>query len=329
MSAPTRGRVAVTPRSLPAGHPVLDRLAAEGFEVVHPAPGRTPTRSEQLAVLPGCVGYLAGVEPIDGELLRACPDLRVIARNGVGVDKVDVDTARELGIAVERAAGANAQGVAELAMALIFTAVRQVAWSDARLKAGDWDRRPGIELADRTLGVIGLGNIGRRVATMASGIGMRVLGHDAHPDSGWRSPAGFTWCDLPTALTRADVVTLHVPPTGRPLLDADRIAAIRPGTVLVNTARAELVDEDALLAALDTGRVAAYAVDTFTAEPPTDLRLVRHERVIATPHIGGFTRESVERAGAEAIDAILRVLRDGAGASTGSRRRRPSGAGTG
>lgn len=300
------GRVAATPRSLSGGHPALDRLAEHGLDVVFPAPGRLPSPEEQLATVPGCVAYLAGVEPIRADLLRACPSLKVIARNGTGVDNIDLVAAESLGIRVERAAGANAQGVAELAVGLILAAFRQLPWSDARLKAGAWQRRPGRELAGRTLGVVGLGQIGRRVAAIGSAIGMRVVGHDAFPDPAWRPHDG--WLSLDDLLASADVVTLHAPPAARPLVDAAGLARMRDGAVLVNTARAELVDDGAVLDALNSGRLATYAVDAFATEPPTDLRLVRHDKVIATPHIGGFTRESIERATDEAVSAILRGL---------------------
>lgn len=308
-AAPTRPRVAVTPRSLSgAGHPALDRLAQYGFEVVFPAPGRLPTPAEQLTTLPGCVAYLAGVEPIGADLLRACPTLKVVARNGTGVDNIDLTAAAALDIRVERAVGANAQGVAELAVGLILAAFRQLPWSDARLKAGAWQRRPGLELAGRTLGVVGLGQVGRRVATIASAVGMTVVGHDAVPDPAWCAPDDFRWATLDELLAQSDVVTLHAPPGERPLVDAARLARLREGAVLVNTARAELVDDSAVLDALDSGRLSTYAVDAFATEPPIDLRLVRHDKVIATPHIGGFTRESIERATEEAVSAILRVV---------------------
>ena len=193
--------IAVTPRSLSeSGHPSLDRLEAAGFQLVYPAPGRTPTAAELEAVVPECVGYLAGVEPVPASLLERCRDLRVITRNGVGVDNVDLEAAARLGIEVLPARGVNSQGVAELTLALAFAAARMLPWSDARLKSGRWDRSKGIELAGRTMGIVGVGQIGRRVATMAAGIGMRVVGQDSYPDPGWDAPASFEWTNLDTVL---------------------------------------------------------------------------------------------------------------------------------
>lgn len=302
-------RVAVTPRSLSAGgHPELRRLVEHGLEPVFPAPGRMPTVQELERTLPGCDAYLAGVEPITADLLRACPKLRVIARNGVGTNNIDLEAAAELGITVIPALGANSQGVAELSMALMFAAVRRIPWSDGHLKAGDWARSAGFELSGRTLGVVGVGQIGRRVAAMATGIGMRVLGFDAYPDPKLATPHNFDWTDLDTVFEQSDVITLHAPPGPMPVVTKDRLELLSPGAVLINTARAELVEDTAVLEALDSGQLRAYAVDAFATEPPTDLRLVRHELVIATPHIGGFTAESVQRATGAAVDAILAAL---------------------
>lgn len=302
-----RGRVAVTPRSLSGGHPALDPLTAAGLELVFPAPGRTPTPEELLRAVPGCVAYLAGVEPVDeGLIAAAAPTLRVIARNGVGVDNIDLAAARAHDVEVCPAVGANAQGVAELTVGLLFAAARHLPWSDAQMKLARWERRGGRELAGRTLGVVGLGNIGRRVAEMAAAIGLRVVGHDPFRPQGWVPPAAFEWADtLSDVASRSDLLTLHVPAAGVTLIDREVLGRMRPGSILVNTSRGELVDESALLSALDTGHVAAYAVDAFTAEPPRDWRLASHERVIASPHIGGFTAESVERAAAAAVHAVL------------------------
>jgi phosphoglycerate dehydrogenase-like enzyme len=302
------GRVLVTPRSLSIGHPLLDRLSSAGLEPVCPAPGRTPTAAELAAVLPECSGYLAGVEPVTGDLIAAAPLLRVIARNGVGVNNIDLDAAARHGVKVRAAAGANARGVAELAIGLMFSCARSLSWSDSRLKEHTWERRPGIELLDRTLGVVGLGAIGRTVAELGAALGMRVLGHDLVVPDGWSPPAGFRQVPLEVLRAGADVITLHVPPGDAPLVDSRFLAAVRPGLLLINTARAELVDAGAVLGALDSGVLAGYAVDAFVTEPPADWRIVDHDRVTATPHVGALTDESIERAASAAVEAILAEL---------------------
>lgn len=302
-------RIAVTPRSLSTeGHPALQALAEAGWDVTFPTPGRQPTLAEQEVFLPGCAGYLAGVEPVPGDLLRRCPDLRVISRNGTGIDAIDLDAAAEMGIAVERTAGANAQGVAELAIALMFAAVRHLPWCTAGMKAGAWKRRQGVEVRGRTLGVVGCGQIGRKVVEMGLGLGMIVRGHDQFPNPGFVPAGDFAWTSLEELLAASDVVSLHCPPGPRPLIDGAALARMRRGSYLVNTARAVLVDEEAVMVALDDGTLAGFATDVYAVEPPPLTQLLAHDKVVATPHAGGLTVESVERATRGAVENLLKVL---------------------
>jgi D-3-phosphoglycerate dehydrogenase len=267
-----------------------------------------PTEDELLRAVPGCVGWLAGVEPITPRVLSAAKGLRVISRNGTGVDAIDLAAAAELGIAVERTAGANAQGVAELAIALMFAVVRHLTWSTAVVKAGAWKRRQGVEIRGRTLGVVGCGQIGRRVAEMGLGLGMAVRGHDQFEDPSFRPAGDFAWASLEEVLAASDVVSLHCPPGPRPIIDAAALARMRRGSYLVNTARAALVDETAVLAALEGGTLAGFATDVYAVEPPPPTALLAHDKVVATPHAGGLTAESVDRATRGAVENLLKVL---------------------
>ncbi|SUS06551.1 conserved hypothetical protein [uncultured Defluviicoccus sp.] len=304
------GRILVTPRSVTRdGHPSLARLEAAGHEVAFGPPGRQPTEEELLHLLPDCVGYLAGVEPVTAGVLRGAGKLRAISRNGTGVDNVDLATAAAQGIAVLRAEGANARGVAELALALMLALARAIPECDAAMKAGGWQRSQGIELEGKTLGLLGWGRIGRLVGGFGAVLGMEVLAHDPMIPAGTvTTPARLT--SFAEVLTQSDFLSLHCPPApgGQPLLDEAALTRMKPGVRIINTARFELIDTKAMLHALDHGHVAGLALDVFDAEPPRDLSLVRHPRVIATPHAGGFTRESVDRAMDVAVDNILRAL---------------------
>jgi D-3-phosphoglycerate dehydrogenase len=302
-------RVLVTPRSLTrAPGPELDRLAQAGLEVVLAPAGRQPSEEELVALVPGCVGWLAGVEPITRRVLDAATDLRVISRNGAGVDNVDAAAARERGVAVVRAGGANARGVAELAITLILSALRHVPATSAALRDGRWERALGREAAGLTLGVVGAGAIGREVLGLGAALGMATVASDVAPPADLAG-AGVPFLTVDELLERADVVTLHCPPPeGRALLRDAELRRVRPGLVLVNTARAGLVDDGAVLAALEDGRLAAYATDVFDREPPAPSALLAHPAVIATPHVGGYTRESVTRAASAAVDNLLRIL---------------------
>jgi D-3-phosphoglycerate dehydrogenase len=306
-----KGKIAVTPRSLSrGGHPALKPLEQAGYELVFPAPGEQPTVAQLKAALPACVGYLAGVEPIPAEVLTLCPQLKVISRNGTGVDNIDLDAAQAMGMAIERAAGANARGVAELAIALMLAGLRHIPWSDKHLKEGKWTRRQGIEVQGRTLGVVGCGQIGKYVAKMALGLDMQVRAYDLFPDPSFTPVGDFGFVELDQLLAESDVVSLHCPPAEQPLINATTIARMKERAYLINTARATLIDEQAVLNALEAGKLAGFATDVYPTEPPELTPLLSHERVITTPHAGGFTAESVERATAGAVNNLLRILEE-------------------
>ncbi|MBK8161229.1 MAG: oxidoreductase [Rhodospirillaceae bacterium] len=304
-------RILITPRSLTSGpHPQVERLHQAGFEVITCKPNALPTEDELMTLLPGCVGWLAGIEPVSTKVIAAARDLKIISRNGTGIDNLPIETLKARDIKIAVAGGANAAGVAELAVALIFSALRNIPQADAGIKQGAWPRRRGRELRDRNVAVIGCGAIGGEVARLLSALGAKVLGYDPMQRDMNLPADRFRWVDLPTALREADVLTLHCPlqRDGKPILDQTAIANLRRGAIIVNTARAALVDDSAILAALQSGALESYATDVFAEEPPKDLILTGHERVIATSHIGGFTDESVERATSIAIDNLLAEL---------------------
>ena len=306
------GKVVVTPRSMSARDdtPFVARLREAGYEVVRPSPGKQPNEDQLIEALRDAVGYIAGVEPITRRALEGAARLRAISRNGAGIDNIDMDATRELGITVVRAAGANARGVAELAIGLVLALFRQVPYMSTALKQGQWERSKGLELSGRTLGLIGCGKIGQEVGRLATGLDMQVLGYDPYPDKDFSPPAKFRYAELDEAVCRSDAVSLHCPPRSdrRPVLDADRVGAMKNGAVIVNTARAELVDTTAVLGALNDGRLRGFAVDVFEREPPEVNELLSHPRVIATPHVGGYTEESVHRASEAAVTNLIEEL---------------------
>lgn len=304
-------RVLVTPRSLTtAPGDLLAPLAAAGFELVFSPAGRQPSEAELIRLMPGCIGWIAGVEPISARVLDDADRLKVISRNGSGVDAIDLAAAERRGIKILTAAGANAAAVAELALALMLMGLRHVADGASALKAGEWRRVEGRELGHATVGVIGCGAVGRRLAGAAAGLGASVLAYDIAPDPDFQPAGNFTWTSLDEILAGSDVISLHCPPLlgGAPLLDRDRLDSVRRGAGIVNTARASLVDEAAVLAALEHDRIGWFATDVFASEPPLPSPLLAHERVIATPHIGGFTVEGGRAAVRVAVDNLLAAL---------------------
>lgn len=253
---------------------------------------------------------------MDREQIEAAPRLRIIARHGAGYDTVDVAAAREHGVAVTVTADANAVSVAEHAFALILAVVRRVAAADAGVRQGSWDqaRRAavGLELDGKTLGLVGFGRIGQRVARMAAAFDMTVLATDK--DSRAAAAArelGVRLAPLPELLLASDVVSLHVPllPATRGLIDARALAGARPGAVLVNTSRGGLVDEAALVDALGRGLLSGAGLDVFEEEPlPAGSPLLRAD-VTLTPHCGGQTVEAMRRVALQAADSVVACAR--------------------
>ncbi|SDS15683.1 NAD(P)-dependent oxidoreductase [Microlunatus soli] len=303
-------RVLVTPRSM-TQHDLddLEELAPlreRGFELISGPPGRLPSEDELTDLVRGVDGWIAGVETITATVLDNADRLRVISRNGVGADAIDERAAKARGVQILLARGSNARGVAELTLGLLLTAVRDIPAAVTAMRAARWERTLGTEVADHTVGIVGYGSIGRIVADLVTAIGGRVLAHDAYATV----PAELAVPDLSALFRCSTVVTLHTPPPadGTPLVTAELIAAMRPGSVLINTARAGLIDEAAALQALESGRLRSYAVDAFASEPPELTPLLTHPHTIMTPHLGGYTDASVRRATVGAVDGLLSVL---------------------
>ena len=270
-----------------------------------------PQTAELIRLLPGCSGWLAGVEPIPADVLETALELKVISRNGTGIDNIDTQAAQRLGIEIMRAEGANARGVAELTLGVILDLIRSISFSDARMKRGSWERRKGLELQGRTLGLIGCGKIGQLVARLALAFGMDVLAYDAFADQRFAPAPNFRFTTLEEVLAHSDIISLHCPeqPEGRAILDGERLLRLKRGVFLVNTARASLIDETGVLEALQTGQVAGLALDVYDREPPTMTPLLSDDRVITTPHIGGYTTESVSRATLRAVENLLEFFK--------------------
>lgn len=252
---------------------------------------------------------------VDAELIAAAPQLRVIARAGTGVDNVDLEAASARGILVLNAPGVNSVSVAEHACALMLALARSIAAADAALKQGRWEKKNlvGAELRGKTLGLVGLGRIGQEVASRSHGFGMTVLAHDPFIAAHVAEDLDIELVPLDDLLARSDYVSLHLPgtPSTRHVIDAKRLAIAKPGIRIINTARGSLVDEAALLDAIESGRVGGAGLDVFETEPPIDSRLVAAPQVVATPHIAASTVEAQELIGIETLTSVRDYLRDG------------------
>jgi phosphoglycerate dehydrogenase-like enzyme len=306
-----KGNILITPRSLSKnGHPALAALTERGYALVMPAPGETPDEDTLLAAVPDCVGWLAGVEPVSETVIAAAQSLRVISRNGTGVDNLPMHALEKRQIRVFRAEGTNARGVAELALGLTFAGLRHIVWTHEGMRVGVWPRSLGREIAGAKVGVIGLGAIGAAYAEMCKDLGAQVAGYDPFAPADRIAGPSFSRATLEAAIAGMQVVSLHapMPDDGKPLLTADRLESLAQGAVVINTARAGLVDPEAMLNALNRGQVACYATDVFDTEPPAPSPLLSHPRVVLTSHIGGFTDASVERSTLRAVENLLLAL---------------------
>ena len=238
---------------------------------------------------------------VDAEALAAAPRLKVVARAGVGLDNVDVKAATQSGVMVVNAPTSNIVSAAELAVALMLAAARHVAPANAALKKGEWKRSryTGIELYEKTVGIVGLGRIGVLVAQRLSAFGMKVIAYDPYVQAGRAAQMGVRLVGLDELLEQSDFMSVHLPKTPETvgLIGDDELARVRPHLVLVNAARGGIVDEHALYVALKEGRVAAAGLDVFASEPCTDSPLFEFENVVATPHLGASTDEAQEKAG--------------------------------
>ncbi|MCK7474569.1 MAG: phosphoglycerate dehydrogenase [Rhodopseudomonas palustris] len=251
--------------------PYIARLEREGFEVVRNPVGRCLTEDELVETLPGVFATIAGVEPYTERVFRAAPDPRIVARYGVGPDAVDVAAATRHGVAVAMAFGTNHEAVADSTLTLMAAVVGNVVPHHMRVRRGEWrmDIHPGLWRA--TVGIVGLGRIGKARLGAAEASRMRILAYDAVPDVAFARENGIEFVPLETLLREADIVTPHAPhtPETEDLINRERLALMKPTAYLVNTARGGLVDETALCEALASERLAGAGLDVFNNEPPT------------------------------------------------------------
>jgi D-3-phosphoglycerate dehydrogenase / 2-oxoglutarate reductase len=252
---------------------------------------------------------------ITSDVLDAARNLKIIGRPGVGVDNVDLQAATRRGIVVMNSPGGNIVSTAELTLGLIFAVARNLAQADASMKAQKWDRKSfaGVELHGKRIGVLGLGRVGREVASRCRSLGMEVLAFDPFVAPGLAESLRIQLTTLDDVLHTCDFLSLHttLTPETRHLIGGDALAKVKPGVRIVNAARGELIDDEALLAALESGRVAAAGLDVHTQEPPTDWRLARHPRVVALPHVGASTAEAQERVGTDIAVQVRDYLKGG------------------
>ena len=300
MSDPTP--IAVTSRSF-SRHPVLRAELLECYEDVRfNDEGRSLAGDELVEFLGGRVKAITALERIDEAVLARLPELEMISKVGVGIDMIDQEALRRHGVRLAWTPGTNRRSVAELVVGLSIALLRGLVEASAEVRAGAWRQRVGRCLSAQTVGIVGFGHVGRDLAGLLCAFGCRILVCDAIEIQAEE----VEQVELERLLSESDVVTLHLPLDGstRNLLDAGRLALMRPGAILINTARGGLLDEAALKEALVAGRLAGAGLDVFAVEPPGDAELLALPNVVATPHIGGSTEEAILAMGRAAIAGL-------------------------
>ncbi|MEQ1721028.1 MAG: phosphoglycerate dehydrogenase [Nitrosomonas sp.] len=285
----------------------LQQLIQKGFRIITNPHRRKLTEDEIIELLRGeAVGLIAGIEPLTERVFQATPTLKVVSRCGAGLDSVDLNAAQSHGIAVLNTPEAPAQAVAELTMGLMLSLLRQINQIDQAVRKGEWPRLQGRLLAAQTVGIIGIGHIGRRVARLCQAFEAKVIAHDPFAT---QVPQGVTLMPLEELLGSADIITLHLPYTSQThhLLDKKAFASLKSEAIVINAARGGLIDECALAEALNSGRVSAAALDTFEQEPyQGELNVCSN--ITLTSHVGSLARESRQRMEIEAAENLLQGL---------------------
>jgi len=291
---------------------IADHLDQEAVEELKKVPGFEVTvktglsEAELVQIIPGFeVAVVRSATKITRPVIEAGKDLKLLVRAGIGLDNIDVAAAKEKGIEVANTPAATSISVAEHTLGLMLGAVRHHGPANLSMKQHKWEKKAftGTELYGKTLGIIGFGRIGKEVAKRALAFGMTVLAYDVIQIT---TDLPVKVVSLEELLGQADIITLHVPKTPRPILGEAEFARMKDGVVIVNVARGGVVDEKALLQALNSGKVKAAALDVFEKEPPEDFSLIDHPKVTATPHLGAAAEEGQKRAGME----VARILKE-------------------
>ncbi len=288
-------------------------LREAGFELVFPPCPHQLSEAELLELLPGASATVAGMEPYTPRVFDACPTLRVIARVGVGYDAVDLAAATARGVAVTIAPDTNQESVAEHTFCLILGLTRRLVAKDNSMKAGRWERGITLPVRGTTLGIVGLGRIGKAVAARGEAFGMRLLAYEPFPDAAFVAAHRVSLVPLDRLLAESDFVSLHLPltPESRQLINRQTLGLMKKTAFLVNTARGALVNETDLAEALNAGTIAGAALDVFEKEPPAGSPLLSAENVLLTPHEAGTDRKSLQDMALSASRAVLDLSRGG------------------
>lgn len=289
----------------------LEKLQKFGYDLVFNTQSHPLKGQELIELLADCDGVIAGLDYYTADVIAACPKLKVIARYGVGYDRVDLAAAREAGIVVTNTPEANSNSVADLAVALMLAVGRHIPQANADTRAGGWGKFNGISLTGKTVGLLGFGRIGQRVARRVQGFDCPVIAYDPFLSEEFMAGLNVVKCEtIDDVLRQADFISLHLPANDqtRGCINAEKLALMKPTAILVNTARGEVVDEPALVQAVKSKTIGGAGLDVFATEP-IDLSLYQDvDQIVLTPHIAAHSEEALYNMGMGAVENLSAVL---------------------
>lgn len=304
-------RVLISPSSFgDISEEPLVLLENAGFSYLNNPYKRKLTEDEVIELAANVVGIIAGVEPLTAKVMDALPGLKCISRVGVGMENVDMAYASRKGISVINTPDGPTRAVAELTLGMTLSLLRRVPQADANMKKRLWKKETGNLLFGKTVGVVGLGRIGKMVARQFRALGNPVIGFDLYPDREWADSNGVMLSDMQTVLQESDIITLHIPGKAdkSPVISATQIACCRDGAFLINISRGDLIDEEVLFNALNSGKLTGAAIDVFPQEPYNG-KLCDLDNIILTPHIGSYAKEGKLQMEIDAVKNLIKTLK--------------------
>jgi len=306
-------KILVTPTSIGPNSdgPAMKKLRAFAESLVFNQEGRPLTEDELIPLLEGCDGCIAGLDRFTAKAIESAPKLKVISRYGTGVDRVDLAAAKARNVVVCNTPGANSQAVADLTFGMFLSLARRLPVLDKKTREGQWPRSIGVELQGKTLGLLGLGAVGKAVARRAAGFSMKIIAHDPFVDKAQAEANGVLMADFDAVVRAADFLSLHMPLTEqtRYVISADAMKSMKKGAFIVNTSRGGLIDETAAYDLLKEGRLGGLGLDVYETEPPPrGSPLFELENVVVTPHTAARTAEATQAMADMSVQNLIEEL---------------------
>ena len=304
-------KILITPRSYGKNDPELfEKLSRAGFDVVRNDTGNTYTKEKMIEMIADCDGVIVGVDPLDKDVMDSAPDLKAIAKYGTGTDNIDLEEAEHRGIKVSITRGANSESVADCAFTMMAALARKLPQIDANCRNKNWKKITTKDVSHATLGILGLGAIGKIMVKRASGFDMKVIAYDTYWDEEFAKANDVERVSLEDIFRLSDFVSVHVPllPETRNMIGREQFAMMKEDAIFVNCARGELVDEEALLDALENGEIGGAGLDVFVQEPPQDPRWYKLDNIIMGSHCAASAKSAATNMGIMATDNIIRDL---------------------